>query len=385
MNTAVLTLVFSELPVEDRVRFERVSKGTKIAVDDSWRNKKSLTKSDAKWPSIPVEKRCEIISKMAGLVVVDMFHACQYAHGKYQKVLEKFVRSCSVIRRVDNDPELYMQLKYIEYHGSGSRIEMIKCRPNVVKPEVLKSIKKLCPSLKIKWIYGDGPIPEETNYLVADRRLNIFTRCDPVKLTNLQSISLQNQKLSSEQIEYIVQNFPNLESFKFFTNERTQVVTKSLMKLTSLKQLDYRAGHSNAITEGIFKYLRSDSASKLRFLSLELTSFHLTFLVEIVSSNLKELQLIRVVDGQGTLLLSDVKNVKILWLKDSLSGLLTTFPKAVWFHIKHSNSKCIPFWKLQLEAFAKQRRNKLIEVIVELQSKTLPMELEADNLRIRIK
>lgn len=377
----MLEILFSKLDVEHRVYFERVSVNAGVAVNDSWLKKKSLTKKDSGWLLIPGPKRCEIISKMSSLTVVDVEHAVEEAKGFEDKIVDKLIKSCPAIRRIYNDTVSNMTWKYWKKYGAECRIEMIDGYN--FHPSDLRSFKNKRPSLLIEWSHNNiKAIPELTTHLSSGHKfpLDILTDCDPIRLKHLQSICLNGQLISSEQIEHLCSKYRTLKEFSFSTNVPTTIVTKHLMKLECLEVLDYGTdGSSNLITSSIFDYLKSEQASKLESLVLDTTSFPIRDFVDIISANLKRLKVVEVSAFSGLILRYTKKSLMIKWTEITLSQLFKSFPKAYEFLI-HAPGPIHRHWFAESKIFSDARRKKLIKVVIDLKNKSPRKIEETENL-----
>lgn len=375
-NKADLEILFSKLDVEDRVRFERVSRDAKVAVDDSWRKKKSLTKKDSGWLQIPGPKRCEIISKMTSLKIVDIEHAVAGAELYYQDIVKQIIDCCPIIKRI-YFADSHMIWRYFQKYGSHCRVEMIDAFH--FEANTLKLIKDLRPSIHIEWYHNHREIPEWTTHLVSGRnpQLDVLAMCEPTLLKHLQSISL-DQIIGLEQIGHICSNYPGLKSFCFLTNELTSSVVKHLMKLQCLEVLSYRAA-TGTVNGHILDYLKSEQAVKLESIIFDRTSFYMSDFMTAIADNLPQLNFIKMSSGKGLIIKYYKKSLRISWNGRSLRDIFRAFPKADEFLIQVPRT-IRPFWLAEAKVFSAPRRKKLIKVIIELEQKSPRQILETDNL-----
>lgn len=381
VTKAVFEILLRRCPVEDRVRLERVSQDAKIAVDDSWRHKHSLTRSDEGWLKVPASRRCDIISKMTSLKVLDIAWAVNRVnYVDREMIVQEIIKSCPIIRQIYEDSfyKSNLQVRYLEHYGAACKLNMLDAYG--VPISKLKSLKLSHPSLNILWLNDGITVPEETTHLVHLRsRVSILASCDPTRLTLLQSIEIQKE-IRVEQFDHICTNFPKLKSFTFFTSAATHTVNQYLMQLECLEDLNYTCG--GLILGTILNYLTSKQGSNLKTLIMEPCAFSASDLITIIPTHLSRLETIRIGTGAGIVLSYTKESLQITWSKESLTSVLQAFPKSDSFLIK-TPERIHAYWTTQFKSFASRRKNKLIKVIFEQKtSSTVEMEEEFDNLLV---
>ena len=383
VTKAVLEALFKWCPVEDRVRFERISLDAKVAVHDSWWHKNSLTRHDKDWLRVPGPKRCQIISKMSSLKKVDIAWAVNGLNETdHENVVQEIIKSCPIIRQIYNDRfyETNLQVRYLEHYGADCKLEMLDAHGIPVSK--LKSLKRSHPMLKITWLNNGGMVPEEVTHLVSTNYspVNILTGCDPTRLKFIQSFEIESE-INSGQIAFICDNFPKLKSFVFRTAETTHTVIKSLMLLDSLDVLNITK-LTKPIARDILEYFESGKASNLKSLTLIPCNLSVNDMVTIIPPHLPHLEFVKITTGCGLVLSYLKETLMITWTKTSLESVFNAFPKCTSFCIQ-TPQRINAYWTPQFKRFAGRRKNKLIKVIYKQTKRAaVEMEEEFDNLLI---
>lgn len=387
LSPVILAKIFSYLDIEDRVRFERVSRDAKTAVADSWRSKKRLLRGDddseegpTGWLCVPGNKRCEIVSKMTSLRIVDIEFAIHGTPHYYHQVVDTIVSRCPVVRRIYNDYGLNLHLQYYRRYKSQTRIDLITCYRGSLSS--LREIMQYAPAVHVRWVYDGESFPEMITHVVASwkRKMDIFGDLCPALFISLKAINLVNQKIWSAELDHICSSFPSLKSLKVQVCEPTSVVVKCLQKLESLEVLEVKS--PNGVNDCVLSYLKLENSSSLVSITFDNAHFSIEDFVEIVPIHLRKLKFAQISARHRLILGFDCKSVEILWIYESLEPVFAAFPKVTDLMIK--SNLVHHRWSFELKEFAIRRPHKRFDVFLDPGQKSIQVTDETDNITINL-
>ena len=297
-------------------------------------------------------------------------------------IVSTIVQSCPLIKRVINDPGLHFQLKYLQHHGSESRLKKVHIRSGIGSFDKLRAVIQSKASVDIEWRHGGTIIPEQATHLVVARNIpiNVCAELNPARLTSIQSVDIKWHFVTANELSYVCLSYPRLKILKFLTSEtNTAIVASILERFESLETLEYRVrGHANPISKSVFKYLVSGNASNLKWLCLAPVNIKMDDMLTVISACLKCLKFVKLVEGTNVVLRYNRAGLLIYWPVCHVDNIFHTFPKASKYHIK-SPGHIKQSWPAVIASFARQRKCT-IEVILDPQRKGFCGTEIIDNL-----